>query len=218
MRRHLRSTARSMKLVAVLAVGTVLVVSSCTASRGERPTRYVGDLIGLVRAKSSPFDELYLRPGVKWEVLHSVRIARVELSKPLDTRDKHYTERELERVRRSFELKLGQGLERGFPIAAHDGKGVVRIEATLTEVVSNVPPLSSRRSGHSIGLGMAGMQLSVRDSRSGKVLVAIVDRYNGENLRTNPAASFTWGDAGVAFRLWARQLRELLERQRERAL
>lgn len=199
-----------------LGCAAVLVLdAACTREMAVRPSRYDGDLTGLERVKGGPWDELYLRRGVDWAALEAVHIAGVELAEPVETRGERYRERDLSHVRRSFELILGQTLERCFPKVAEAGKGVVRIEATLTEVVANIDPDLAPGRNRSLGTGFAAMQLDVRESRGGELWIAIVDRYTGRDLEWNPQARFTWGDAEAAFRLWSQQLCGLLERKHE---
>lgn len=211
------STSRCFVRLALAFTAVLALTAACAREMATRPSRYDGDLTGLERVKAGPWDELYVRRGVDWGALEAVHIAAVELAEPVETRGEHYRERDLLRVRRSFELILGRTLERCFPKVGEAGKGVVRIEATLTEVVANIDPDLALGRNRSLGTGAAAMQLDVRESLGGERWIAIVDRYTGRDLEWNPHARFTWGDAEAGFRLWAQRLCALLEREQERA-
>ncbi|MEZ4218065.1 MAG: DUF3313 family protein [Myxococcota bacterium] len=204
-----RTPVRRRARAALLACAAAL---ACAPDLASLPVRYVGDLEGLERVRLAPWDEAYRRPRAHFAALRGVHVAPVAIADDVDTGGVLYRERDLERVRRRLELALAQSLEQAFPISRAGGSGVLRVEATIVALRSTLPPVPPPGfdASRSRGTGAAGVQIALRDARSGKLLMALRDRREAAAL---PLPATTWADAEWWFRYWSDALRDLLVRE-----
>jgi hypothetical protein len=204
---------RAAPAAAALLAGLLLFADGAAA----KPPRYRGELAGLERAADRGLDELYLRPGAELGRFRSVLVEPVALAEDLETGDYHYEESDLRFVQERFRERVAEELAAGLAPAEEPGPGVLRLRLTLTEIRSNRRPLDRGPEAPrnvlsaSRGVGAAAMQLELRDSVGGELLLAAADRYQGWEFSGNQNLSTTWGDAERAFRAWGRTLLRLLQ-------
>jgi hypothetical protein len=114
-------------------------------------------------------------------------------------------------------------LQQDYPLVRKPGERVLRVQIALTEaqgsdVVPNtisalmpIRPLSRLTkvaTGTSAFVGSAGIEAKIVDSRSERLLAAVVDRREG--TKSLDGIDDTWSDVLAAFEFWARGLREAL--------
>lgn len=195
-------------LVAVSGVG-------CVGDVAPPTSRYVGDLAGLERAKRGPWSEKWVRPGVDLSGYAGVTLAPVQLADPFDKHGDRYRARDLAFLQRRFEDALKRAFEATGLVREAPGRGVLVASPTLLGAQANRPPMDTTDQtilARAEGVGGATMQLALRDSETGELLVAVYARKWGNEFTMNFNRNSTWGDAEDAFRFWARQLRQMLER------
>jgi len=213
--------ARSSRTLRASLAAALAFALACAAAQAPA-SRFRGDLSGLERAADSKYrfrrGELHRRPGVDLRSYRALQVSPVELAPDLDTDDHRYLPRELAWLQRRLDRALRRALEAELQLVDAPGEGVLQLRFLLTAVRANALPLGrdpARGSGargydQSLGVGRAAMQLELRDSQSGELLLALVDRYQGEELAHNPRAHESWGDAEYAVRRWASWLRREL--------
>ena len=202
-------------LVLALAAGCAAAVSGCAGKPSPPPSRYVGDLAGLERVSRGVWNERWERPGVDLGAYRAVAIAPARLSDPFEMYGDHYRQYDRELLLGRFDRALRQGFEETGWLVDAPGARVLEVQPPLTGAQANRPPLDTTDQTivwTARGVGRAAMQLALRDSETGELLVAIVGRKQGPEFSVNFNRNTTWGDAEHAFRFWARMLRQMLER------
>jgi len=206
---------RGARRAAPVALAALLALLGCASDLSSLPVRYVGDLSGLERVRISPWEEVHRRPNVNFGALAGVQVARVAVADDFESYGEVIPERDLERVRRRLELMLAAALEHSFPITRESGSGVLRVEATIVALRPSEllrPPVGTW-TARSRREGAAGVQIALRDAKSGALLLAIRDTREDAPLAVGPS---TWADADWWFRYWGDELRALLERESDR--
>ena len=195
-------------LVAVSGVG-------CVGDFTPPTSRYVGDLVGLQRVKRGPWSEKWVRPGVDLSRYVGVTLAPARLADPFDMHGDRYRARDLAFLQRRFDDALKRAFEATGMVREAPGPGVLLAEPTLQGAQANRPPMDTTDQtilARAVGVGGATMQLALRDVETGELLVAVYARKWGTEFTMNFNRNSTWGDVEDAFRFWARQLRQMLER------
>ncbi len=205
---------------ALLPAAALALTAACAVPKApprSAPSNFRGDLTGLDRTWDHRLDEAWLRPGVRLSDYTRIRVEPARLAPDLDTGRDEYRDHDLEIVRKQFQERVTDSLDEDFLLVDETGRDVLELRLLLTGIKANRPPLDARRRGGPTqyptttrGVGWATMQLELRDSETGELLFAAVDRYDGVTFDRNLGIGFTWSDAQRAFDGWGRALRARL--------
>ena len=118
--------------------------------------------------------------------------------------------------------ELGRG---GYQILEEPASGVARVRAAITDVnLTTATNVATKAAGMAAGVGFlipnvdvggASIEVEILDSQSNERLVAVVDAERGRRF-LNVKGMKKAGDARKAFKGWAREFRERLDRVHRR--
>jgi hypothetical protein len=176
-------------------------------------------IVGLSKADVPGFREAFGLPGVDYARYGQIFIAPLAWAEGADKRNEdaiaRITLKNREYLARRWAEMTADRFGEGRKLAASANEpGTLVIEAKMTSARPNRTPYDMREMGlmnaQIYGVGSAGMQIAVRDGKTGEVLMILADRRDGENFRDNFNLAFFWGDTEQFMRRWASALTEVL--------
>lgn len=207
---------RSARLLPLLAVLAACVVNP----HAGRP-----DSQGLERIRSQRVEEVYRARGASLASYRGVLLDPVVASQANQSHP-DWTEQQTTQASRlnneaaaAFGKILGEALaaDGGYEIATGPGPGVLRVAATLRDLVINVPATSSADAAAAmVSTGKLVVSVELRDSVSNKLLLRASDRPRGREFGQLQVDNAINNSAEVkrAFTYWAGLLRSALDEAR----
>ena len=129
---------------------------------------------------------------------------------------------QMENLRGMFQEAVVEALTQddGYELTTEPGPDVLRITASLIDLVVRVPTeMSGRQDVYTRSYGLVTLVLELRDSQSGEILVRAADRRDPTRNTSASLASVNTAlvrsDTNRLFRHWADLLRERLDAFRE---
>jgi len=140
-----------------------------------------------------------------------------------EARGKGVAPDDLKKLADGFRAEVVEELgDHGYSVVEEPGEGVLRIRSAITDVDPAGPAanVATKAGGVALGIpllpsidiGSASIEAEMTDSVSGERLVAVVDKKKGRRFLAFKRSVSKWGDAEAAFRSWAKELRETLDR------
>jgi hypothetical protein len=190
---------------------------------------------GLVRVDNAVVPVVYVKPDMDLTPYTRFMLDPVEVAyqkDPGSTRQSGpgggqgnfaLTPRQMEEFRNSFQEAVIEALTRGngYELTTEPGPDVLRITASLVDLVVNVPTerTAGRQTTYTRSYGLVSLIVELRDSQSGEILLRAGDRRdptrNTDNRLAEVSPAFVRADTQRLFRHWADLLRERLDAIRE---
>ncbi len=202
-----------------LVTATALALSGITLSALAHDLLEPAQVTGLSKADLSGFREVYAKQGVDFSRYTQISVAPLAWAEGSDKRrdddvakitpyNRDYLARRWAEITKDRFGEIARLTEN-----ATDPATLV-IEAKMLTARPNRTPYDMREMGLMnaliFGVGSAGMQINVRDGKTGALLMVLADRREGENFRDNFNLAFFWGDTEQCMRRWAQALTEAL--------
>jgi hypothetical protein len=207
-----------------------IALSACLVSSAAHAAKPMDSWDGLeLREGRSGLDAVYVRPGVKFAAYKSVQLdpVVVEFSKSWERNSLEFehqlTAAELQQIRGKLaglmrEVFMEELATHGYTVVDVATDDTLRISTALREVYMNPRNDAKADASHlktfSPGAGSMTLVLEARDAPTGQLLARAIDERADENAAARP----DWNTAPegtaarVAFGIWARSLREALDR------
>jgi hypothetical protein len=182
---------------------------------------------GLELREGNGLDAVYVRPGVKFAPYKNVRLdpVVVEFSRNWDRKSRgagrQLSFAELQDIRDRLanlmhEVFTQELTTHGYTVVEVASDDTLRVTTALSEVFINAPQGStSDVKTYSPGAGSMTLVLEARDGPTGQLLARAIDQRVDENAADRAAVSKAAADGAAAramFGIWARKLREALDR------
>lgn len=199
-----------------LVVVFSLFASGCyQSSLPNKTAGFVGDYSKLEPLNNDIRTLFYQNRHAPWDHYHSILIHPVQVFFIDEAKDRNLDPDDLETLSEYFTTEMVNAVKGKYHIATTPGPGVLRLRAAITDakptnVVANI--VSKTLFYLPVDMGEAAMEGELRDSSSGELVAAIVDRKIGSLLSTSLGYT-KWGHIKDAFREWAKQLRQVLDEQ-----
>ena len=140
-------------------------------------------------------------------IVEPVAINLSEKGKARDTDPK-----ELSRLAKFFRTKIIEELQKGYQVVQSSGPGVARVRTSISDVDKTLPLLNihpgSKMMGR--GLGGAGAEMELVDSKTGQRIAAAVDHQKGSRLSMGAGLS-KFGHAEEVMENWAKDLKKWVD-------
>jgi hypothetical protein len=207
----------------ILSVIGGAILAGC-AAQGTQPTSWDG----LERRDVKGIDAVYVRPNFKFPHYKKVMIdpvdvsfsknwdqnSTIDLSRRLDASDIQNIKAVLAKMlREGFTRELTAG---GYQVTDEPADDTIRITPSIINLYINAPDKMSAgvSRSYTTNAGQMTLDMEVHDSVTGELLARVVDRQRApENARLRWTTSVTnTVDAQRAIDVWAKQLREGLDR------
>jgi len=195
---------------------SLILISSCYKSSTPNKTAgFVGDYSLLKPLNNDIKTLFYQNKNATKEQYHSIIIHPVTIFFLEDSKNKHLKQEDLTKLGEYFKREMTEVVKNKFKIVDKPGPGVLRLRTALidiraTDVVANI--ISKTLFYLPVDMGEAAMEGEIRDSETGELLAAIVDRKIGTLF--SPSLGYTkWGHVKDAFEDWADQLDHVIERK-----
>ena len=196
-------------LFTVLLAGAVLADASIAAAQSSASAA-LPDAQGMVKVRSSTFDNVFVQPGANFRGYTRIMIDPTQaamadnwlryMNTPPLAIMRRTTAQDAEQIvnqaRNGFASNLSGAITRaGYEIVSTPGPDVLRLSPSITNLSVNAPasltnaPLTRV---YTFNAGDATLGLEVRDSMSGELLARVVDhRIAGQRNPTRSNARFT---------------------------
>ena len=216
----------------LLLTGALVTSASCASTPRPEPTLQTGPeaevtIDGLVRVDNPVVAVAYRKPNLDVTQYKRFMLDPVEIAYQKDPGGRRtsmggmgdanfaLTPRQMESLRERFQEAVVKALTEndGYQLTTEPGPDVMRINASLIDLVVSVPTESmGRQDVYTRSYGMVSLILELYDSQSGEVLVRAGDRRDPtRNTDTHLASvnpSFVRADVDRLFKYWADLLRE----------
>lgn len=222
----------------VIACGAALLAGATVAAAQADTSAASSDLDGLVRVKSTRFDEVYLRPAADFRGYTRVMLNRAEVTFAtnwrkdlnsqrialLQTTTPEAADRIAGKMRRGLGDSFANAFKRaGYEIVAAPGANVLSLSLRVIDLSITAPDtitVSVPGRVYTFDAGAATLVLEVRDSTTKVLLGRVVDRrtagdrgsFRSSLLIMTPVSNRD--DFGRLFDLWARSYVQSLEGQK----
>jgi len=224
----------------IIVAGTFLLMTGCASTPTPSPTLQTGPdaevtIDGLVRVDNAAVPVVYVKSDMDLKPYTRFMLDPVEVAYQKDpghTRQSGtgggegnfaLTPRQMEAFRSAFQDAVIEALTRGngYELTTEPGPDVLRITASLVDLVVNVPTeqLGGRQTTYTRSYGLVSLILELRDSQSGEILLRAGDRRdptrNTDYRLAEVSPVFVRADTERLFRYWADLLRDRLDALRE---
>src|SRR5690349_2102449 len=205
-------------------LATCLFVTGPTVTAKEKPPE---NWDGLVRKKVKGLDNVYVRPNVQFTPYKSVILdpAQVEFSKnwekSFDFHDRPDAS-DMERIKRQLselmhERFLKELVDHGYTVVDAPAEDTLRVGTAIIDLFINAPDTQDAgiTKSYTTSAGRMTLVLEARDGPTGQLLARAVDRREDDNFGgrlTWTNATTNMNDARLIIDVWAKQLREALDR------
>ena len=215
----------------VLLTGVLVTSASCASGPRPEPTLQTGPeaevtIDGLVRVDNPVVGVAYRKPDMDLSQYKRFMLDPVEVAYQKDPGARRrstgvgeanfaLTPRQMENFRTGFQEAVVKALTEndGYELTTEPGPDVMRINASLIDLVVSVPTESAGRDDvYARSYGMVSLILELYDSESGEILARAGDRRDptrNTDIRlasVNP--TFVRADVERMFKYWADLLRE----------
>jgi len=146
-----------------------------------------------------------------------------------DAKRRQSTRQEMERLAERFEEILKQELGKDYEITRHRSRNTLTVRAALTQLRPSQPGLFAvnylpyagvaasgiqlaKKEKGALGAGATSVEIEVLDSRSRRQLYGMVDELHGGKLQ--PGSLEKWVQSEGSMRIWARQVRRAIAKER----
>lgn len=223
-----------MLTLAIIAAGCAAqapVGDSTIRVDDVRPSGFLSDYSILRPGGDGEAALVYRNPDVDFSRYDAVFIEPVTLWLGNDSSLNDVSASERQKLADEFYAEIVKSLEGDFEITARPGPGTMRIRVALTDAQASSPALDTLstyvpqarlvQSAIALGtetagfVGEASAEAEVRDSETGVLLVAGVDRRAGTKALGDTTFD-AWSDVRRAFETWSAQFVDNL-RRRQRA-
>lgn len=215
--------------------GILIAMVGCATGPTPPPTMQTGPdaettIDGLVRVDNSRVPVVYWKPGMDLSPYKRFMLDPVEVAYKKDPGNLRQSgiavseanfalsPSQMESFRSMFQEVLVEALTRdnGYELVTEPGPDVLRISASLLDLVVRVPTAQSgRQNVYTRSFGEVSLILELRDSESGEILVRAGDRKdptrNTDIYLTEVSVSMVRADTRRMFTYWANLLRERLD-------
>ena len=224
-------------LTGVLSTGILIAITGCASA--PAPTLQTGPgaevtIDGLVRIDNAVVPVAYRKPDLDLKPYTRFMLDPVEIAYQKDPGNLRrsgpgggqgnfaLTPSQMEALRTMFQDAVVQALTRdnGYQLTTEPGPDVLRINASLIDLVVNVPTeRSGREDVYTRSYGLVSLILELYDSQSGEILVRAGDRRDPTKdtsftlARVSP--TFVRADTERLFMYWGNLLRERLDAFRQ---
>jgi hypothetical protein len=219
----------------LVLMGTLVAVTGCASAPSPPPTLQTGpdaevSIDGLVRVDNAVVPLVYRKPDMDLSPYTRFMLDPVEISYQKDpgglrqsgmagtSGNFALSMRQMENLRGMFQEAVTDALIRdnGYELTTEPGPDVLRITASLVDLVVNVPTESAgRQQVYTRSYGLVSLILELRDSESGEILVRAGDRRdptrNGDIRLAEVSPAYVRADVQRLFQHWAGLLRERLD-------
>jgi len=210
----------------LILVIVLFSLQGCSATQQRRDVVETGFLSASERSmlKEGEGDEeallRYINPDADWRSYDKVILDSVTVWKNEETQD--VSPEDLQKLTDFAYSQFHEALTKDYSIVGQPGPGVMRVALAITEaeassvtadVVTSIIPqtrILTGLKGYAVGgkpgfVGTAGLEAKIIDAKTGKLLVAAVDRRGG----TKDLSGMTndWNDVEQAYIYWAAGLR-----------
>jgi len=223
----------------VFSIGIFVAVAGCASTPAPPPTLQTGPdaevtIDGLVRVDNAAVPVSYQKPGMDLKPYTRFMLDPVEVAYQKDPGNRRQTgvagaddnfaltPRQMENLRGGFQEAVVKALTEndGYELTTEPGPDVLRINASLVDLVVGVPTdRMGRQRSYTRSYGLVSVILELRDSESGEILARAGDRRDPTRDTTSSLAEvspvFVRADTERLFRYWANLLRERLDALRE---
>jgi len=223
----------------VFSIGIFVAVAGCASTPAPPPTLQTGPdaevtIDGLVRVDNAAVPVSYQKPGMDLKPYTRFMLDPVEVAYQKDPGNRRQTgvagaddnfaltPRQMENLRGGFQEAVVKALTEndGYELTTEPGPDVLRINASLVDLVVRVPTdRMGRQRSYTRSYGLVSVILELRDSESGEILARAGDRRDPTRDTTSSLAEvspvFVRADTERLFRYWANLLRERLDALRE---
>ena len=223
--------------LALVVLASVVAGCSAQAPVGEstirvddvRPSGFLSDYSILRTGEEGEAALVYRNPDADLSRYNAVFIEPVTLWLSNDSSLNDVDADERQKLADEFYAEIVKALEGDFAITAQPGPGTMRIRVALTDAQASSPVLDTvstyvpqarlLQSVVALGsdtagfVGEASAEAEVRDSETGVLLVAGVDRRAGTKALGDNTFD-AWADVRRAFSAWSVQFADNLRRQR----
>ncbi|MEN8132886.1 MAG: DUF3313 domain-containing protein [Pseudomonadota bacterium] len=150
-----------------------------------------------------------------WNSYHSIIMDPIGLHYIPEARERDLDQDKMRKLGEYFRNAMIEAVEDKYTIVDESGHGVMHLRAAITDakptnVAANI--VSKTLIYVPVDMGEAAIEGELLDSVTGERLAAIVDRKVG-SLFSPSLGYMTWGHVKDAFRSWAHQLRDVLDRK-----
>lgn len=201
----------SVEKIAVMACALLFALSIGNTEALGQQTNYIGDLSGLERMEGAA-SEVYIRPGVNFGKYKRVMANPVIFDFINNPDMGGLSDEDLTVIQEAYRAAGRKHIISKYPASATAGADVLRISAVIRdlELIRLDPSMNEvNLLTFSIEPGSAMIQLTFRDSLSGQIIAAAVDRYQGEvGARDMTRKISTRLDAEEAADYWAQLIRQ----------
>lgn len=200
----------------VIVIWFSLSLTACyKASMPAKTAGFVGDYSKLKPLQNDVHTLFYLDKKADWKsyhsiIIHPVRIFFFDESKHVDIKRD-----ELVTLTEYYSREMKAAIGERFKIVRRPGPGVLRLRVAITDVkptdvVANI--ISKTLIYLPVDMGEAAMEGELRDSASGEMVAAMVDRRIG-SVFSSSLGYTKWGHVKDAFEDWAEQLNSVITSQ-----
>jgi len=218
------------RLSLVLMTASLAALAGCATGRQARsvkPTDFLGEYRPLLQAGKPGEEELlvYRSPAAKWTEYHKILLEPVTIWKDPKWKLSDDEKKDLQKLVDSFQATLREKLSADYEMVEHEGPGVMRIQAAITNTQRSDTPLKVASKAIPFPYGTGGsylwafitgkppfvgevsMEFLIKDSVTGELLSASADRrvgadtiVAGQNVNTEYLNS--WGDVKYSLIYW----------------
>jgi len=213
----------AMRIVAIFLAALILAACATTPTIQEGPDAEI-TYDGLYRVDDSKLDAVWIKPSIDLSKYDKLLLEGVGIQyRAVDPQNRYkrnadefpLDEQQKDAIRKAVSEVLLEEIKRSeyFTIVDAPGKGVLKIELGLADVVSRVPPQRGASSDFYIrNLGEAMLVMEYSDSMTNEVLARATDRRAVEAAtvsQSSPATNLS--EVRSAVRVWGTQIRNALD-------
>jgi hypothetical protein len=210
-----------------------VALSACLLAPAAHAAKPMDSWDGLqLREGRGGLDAVYVRPGVKFAPYKSVQIdpVVVEFSKNWGRKardsERQLSAAELQEIRGKLaklmrEVFVQELVAHGYTVVEVAAEDTLRITTALSEVfINSLKDSPTDVKTYAPGAGSMTLVLEARDGPTGQLLARVIDQRMDEHAADRAALNSAVADGAAAreaFEIWARQLREALDRLNSKA-
>ena len=189
-----------------------LTMFGCGGSQAAK-TGFLGDYSKLESHPDIEGRFRYINPNVDGSKYSKFIVDPVAINLSEEGKEKNIDSKEIERLAKYFHSKIIGELRKGYQIVGSSGPGVMRIRTSISEVDKTLPYLNIHPGTKLMGggLGGAGAEMELVDSKSGQRIAAGIDNQKGSRL--SMGAGLRWyGHAEEVMENWAKDLKKWVDK------
>jgi hypothetical protein len=173
---------------------------------------------GLDEVTGGPFRYEYAKPGAKLGAYQKLLVDPAELAHTKGFDQGAADSQDLARMKRYLQRVVEKTLSKHYPLVDEPGADVLRVKATVLNLHFRETPeevdFGAPNLRYYVMIRSVALIAELRDSKSGEILYRLADEefvnpdYGGVSLTQE--VKF-WGDLEMAFDMWAKKLRDMLQ-------